>query len=284
MALLIKNSHSSCPLCSSISLKKLFVKEAIPYYLCNACYFCFSKPSSNVNFQSDIEGFEGAYIEYFNSSSSDQANFSYLYNWILSWTSLHEKRILDVGCGSGKFIEYMERKGFDIVGLEPSKPLFEKYLRSKGNIYNSSLSNFSELGLQPFDVITLLDVLEHVEDPKQFISQIASIQNDGGYLVIEIPLYESFLSKIMGSKWHFFNKYHLSYFSKDRLVRLLAENGYQLVRSKFRGKYFRLDYLINYLNHFMGIKIGAGTQYSFTRRSIYFNSFDILVASFKKVS
>lgn len=244
----------------------------------------FSKPHMNVNFQDKIEGFEEAYINYFDPSASDNKNHNLLFNWMTGIIDLENKRMLDVGCGSGKFVFYLANKGLDITGLEPSKPLFEKYLKDKKHFYNYTLEEFIKLRSGKYDVITLFDVLEHVDYPAQLIREISTLQQVNSYLLVEIPLYGSFPSVIMGKRWHFYNKYHLSYFGRKRLTKFFKDNGYQLVKSRLRGKYFNIDYLFNYMNYFMGVKRNFNSLSFLYGKSVYINPLDIYIACFKKVS
>ena len=273
-----------CPLCSSKATIQLFTKESINYHKCNSCFFVFSKPDVNFNFQEKIESFEDAYINYFDFSQTDNKNLNLLFKWIADITDLKNKRVLDVGCGSGKFVRYLANKGIDVIGLEPSKPLYERYLNDREFFYNNSVEEFIDIKPGNFDIVTLFDVLEHVEYPAQLIREISMLQEENSFLLVEIPLYSSFPASLMGKRWHFFNKYHLSYFGKNRLIKLFNDSGYQLVNSRLRGKYFNVDYLLNYVKHFMGVKSNLKFLSSFHGQCIYINPLDIYIACFRKGS
>jgi 2-polyprenyl-3-methyl-5-hydroxy-6-metoxy-1,4-benzoquinol methylase len=274
----------SCPICKSGDTFNIFVKENIDYLKCQSCFFVFSKPAVNVNFQENIEDFEDVYVQYFDANATDQKNFKLLFNWVEKSINLSKSKIVYIGCGSGKFVNYLLEKKIDSYGIEPSKPLYNKYLKENTKFYNSTIEDFSKSSNIKFDVITLLDVLEHVEYPSIFIDHIIQLQAPEGYLIIEIPLYGSLLSKISGKNWHFFNKYHLSYFTKSRLISLLNEKGYELVLSTHRGKYFDISYFINYIYYFIFRKQDLNIPRFLRNRSIYLNTYDILLASFKKKS
>ena len=273
-----------CPLCSSKATLQLFTKESINYHQCESCFFVFSKPDVNFNFQEKIESFEEAYINYFDSSQADNKNLNLLFKWIAGITDLKNKRVLDVGCGSGKFVRYLANKGIDVIGLEPSKPLYERYLYDRKVFYNYSVEEFIDIKPGNFNVITLFDVLEHVEYPAQLIREISMLQEENGFLFVEIPLYSSLPASLMGKRWHFFNKYHLSYFGRKRLTKLFNDSGYQLVNSRLRGKYFNVDYLLNYIEHFMGVKRNLKFLSFLHGQYIYINPLDIYIACFRKGS
>jgi hypothetical protein len=88
----------------------------------------------------------------------------------------------------------------------------------------------------------------------------------------------------MGKRWHFFNKYHLSYFGRKRLTKLFNDSGYQLVKSRLRGKFFNVDYLLNYIEHFMGVKRNLKFLSFLHGQCIYINPLDIYIACFRKGS
>jgi 2-polyprenyl-3-methyl-5-hydroxy-6-metoxy-1,4-benzoquinol methylase len=274
----------SCPICNSANTIELFVKDNIIYLKCKSCFFVFSKPSVNVNFQENIEDFEDVYLQYFDANATDQKNFNLLLSRLEKTLDLFKSKILDIGCGSGKFVNYLSERKIDCYGVEPSQPLYNKYLKGDNKFYNSTIDDFSKSSNIKFDVITLLDVLEHIEYPSAFIDHIIQLQAPNGYLIIEIPLYGSWLSKISGKNWHFFNKYHLSYFTKSRLISLMNEKGYELVLSSYRGKYFNIAYFINYIYYFIFRKQNLNIATIFRNRSIYLNTYDILLTCFKKKS
>ena len=276
--------NKQCTLCNSSESKKIFIKDEILYLKCNNCSFVFSSPVENCNFQEDIEKFEEVYMQYFNHSISDYKNFSSLLSWIKSITTVCEKKILDVGCGSGKFVQYLDQEKIDIFGLEPSAALYNQFLSKNIKFVNSSIKEFASKSSVKYDIITLLDVLEHVDFPSVFIDDIIRLQPSGGILVIEIPLYGSLPCIIFGKKWHFFNKYHLSYFSKERLFKLLHEKGYQLVKYSYRGKYFSLGYILKYILFFFFNKNNTNMFRILENKLVYFNSYDILLGCFRKVS
>lgn len=276
------NSGISCSLCHSSDIVKKFDKEDINYYFCNSCGFLFSKPIVNANSQENIDDYEDYYIKYFDSNIADKKNFDSILKWISGKVDFTGKVMLDIGSGSGKLVNYLREKGLNAKGIEYSKPLFEKYLKNKDYFFNCSIDTFSETDRGPYDIITLMDVLEHVDYPGKFIENISKIQNAGGYLIIEIPLYKSVPSILFQKNWHFFHKYHLSYFTKKRLEKLLNDNGYELVQSKLRGKYVHVSYLLKYFaSHFL--KMNNLNLPSFMEKlCIYVNPCDIFVACFKK--
>lgn len=97
--------------------------------------------------------------------------------------------VLDVGCGSGNFLRCMNQRGFRVLGLEPSAT-GSAYARSAHGleIYQGTLEQFlGDHKGQLFDVITLLNVLEHLRDPAGALMQLRKLLGNGGTLAIVVP-------------------------------------------------------------------------------------------------
>lgn len=101
-------------------------------------------------------------------------------------------RILDVGCGFGAFVKYSLDKGYDAYGVDfnnnrikAGRRLFDLGERLiPGNIRD--LQNF-EHSRNSFDLVTLFEVIEHVEDPAGLVKDSREMLRDGGLLAISCP-------------------------------------------------------------------------------------------------
>jgi len=93
--------------------------------------------------------------------------------------------LLDVGCGTGEFLDVAERNGFSAFGLEPSKNAYEIARRThpvvRGELRDIS---FRDGG---FDAVTAWSVLEHVPDPLDFLGRIRALLKRGGVLAVRVP-------------------------------------------------------------------------------------------------
>lgn len=105
-----------------------------------------------------------------------------------------EKRYLDVGCGFGGCLAAFAELGMDVCGIEidPERAAFSKATcRDVGlgdNVHHLSiLADGAEEKLGRFDVITCLDVIEHVLDVPDALARMSRLLNPGGTLILEIP-------------------------------------------------------------------------------------------------
>jgi len=166
----------------------------------------------------------------------------------LNYIKLIEKyaskgKILDVGTGSGAFLNAAKKRGWQVYGIEPNKWLREWARKSYGiDIKNGTLiqqkypDNF-------FDVVTLWDVLEHLGDPKAELWEIKRILKPSGLLVINFPNISSLLAKLAGRKWWFLLSVHLYYFTPQTLKKLLSLTGFSTLKTSMHFQYLSLGYL-----------------------------------------
>lgn len=97
--------------------------------------------------------------------------------------------VLDIGAGSGNFLDCMKKAGFSTFGVEPSET-GSNYARTHHGIevFHGMLDDYLANGpRQSFDVITLLNVLEHFTEPKKTLDRLRPRMNDGGLLVVVVP-------------------------------------------------------------------------------------------------
>ena len=97
--------------------------------------------------------------------------------------------VLDIGCGSGNFLRCMRAAGFSVTGVEPSTTGSE-YARSVHGIetFNGTVEAFVSAGSRlRCDVITVLNVLEHLKDPAAILLGLRRLLREGGILAVVVP-------------------------------------------------------------------------------------------------
>jgi 2-polyprenyl-3-methyl-5-hydroxy-6-metoxy-1,4-benzoquinol methylase len=106
------------------------------------------------------------------------------------------KRLLDVGAGGGIMVEVASQEGYEATGVEPSLSLQKKANELGLNVISGTISNLERH--HRYDVITSIDVLEHVTDPISFLQEINHFMSDDGVAVIVTPNRKSFFAKLLG--------------------------------------------------------------------------------------
>jgi 2-polyprenyl-3-methyl-5-hydroxy-6-metoxy-1,4-benzoquinol methylase len=240
----------TCALCGAVSGRPLFLKEDIPYYRCPACTFVYSRPAVNANFANEIDDYEPAYLQYLEGSPDDAVNDVALLAWAERFRPLRGERALDVGAGSGRFVRHLRGRGVEAQGLEPALPIYARFLASEPWFSSQTLEQLAHGTDARFAAVFACDVLEHVAEPEPFVAAASELLAPDGVLIVSTPDVASVLARLTRRHWHYFNKYHLSYFSRATLGGLMARAGLReagfarLPRSKSLG------YLIRYARDF----------------------------------
>jgi len=128
--------------------------------------------------------------------SQDIASYSKYLRWLKPPAG---KIFLDIGCGIGKVVDVLCQEGFEGYGVDISKSSIEKARSDRLGKYlwlNSKALPFSD---NFFDSVGAFTVLEHVEDPRGFIREMARVTKKGGRLVLVCP---NFLSLTNSYHWH----------------------------------------------------------------------------------
>lgn len=135
-------------------------------------------------------------------------------------------RILDVGCGYGSFIAAVQDDVKSVAGLEPSRPRALYNQNNGRNVIHGTLEDWPVD--QPVDIITLFQVLEHIVDPKPFLSRAADLLQPGGRIVIEVPNHDDLIVRLDKYAWFYYQNAHCTYFDRKSLGRLLSSVGLQV--------------------------------------------------------
>ena len=134
--------------------------------------------------------------------------------------------LLDVGAGSGILVEEALELGFAAKGIEPSGSLQATAVQRGLPVTHGVLPNSEVAG--PFEVVTLIDVIEHVPDPLDLMRQIKSVMAPDGICVVVTPDVDSIAARLMGWKWWHFRAAHIGYFNKSTLALALETAGLRI--------------------------------------------------------
>lgn len=232
-----------CPICNdpdaSIHLNvedHTVSHERFSIRQCGACGFQFTSPRPA---QDRIGSyyFSDSYISHAEKASGIK---DHIYHWVRKMAIRSKCRMiqqhhysgnaLDVGCGTGDFLAYLNQKGFVAQGVEVSSAAREA-ARAKEVPVSPALADVDPN--TAFDVITLWHVLEHVPDPRTTLKDLFKRCSKGGLIVIAVPDNESWDCQHYGPLWAAWDvPRHLSHFRRKDIHRLLKEVGYSLVETK----------------------------------------------------
>ena len=154
-----------------------------------------------------------------------------------------EKRLLDVGCGTGDFLKTSQDAGWIVSGVEPNKHAREIANQKTKNVVfdTTQLATFNK---QSFDVITLWHVLEHLPKLEAQITLLKSLLKENGTLIIAVPNHKSFDAKHYNNFWAAYDvPRHLWHFDRNAMTKLFAFKNMKAVETlpmKFDAYYVSL--------------------------------------------
>lgn len=203
----------------------------------------------NANFFDGTSNLYG-YYDYFEERFMKQSAYQGLLRNIkkdLETFECGKSRFLDIGCGLGYLLDVAHDEGFQVKGVEFNKVAAER-LRSKYvfPVYSGDVLDFKD---EPFDVITLMDVIEHFLDPMQCLAHIRDLVKPGGLLVLTTMDCDGIVSKMLGTRIEDFRRVreHVFFFTRLVIRDMLNKYGFEVLRIKYHGHHFRLGFLAHRL-------------------------------------
>jgi 2-polyprenyl-3-methyl-5-hydroxy-6-metoxy-1,4-benzoquinol methylase len=172
---------------------------------------------------------------------------------------IDKPKLLDIGCAYGFMLEAARHYNISALGIEISPA--SKIARKSGFVvYDKPLEEL-ELPSKSFDIITIIDVLEHILPISRFLAKIDHILKDNGVLFIMTPNICGIGAKLLRKRWPHFKPEHIGYFSNKSLSLLLKRNGFILKEIRTGFKYLSIGYIFR---HF--IQYGRYNSNLFTMR------------------
>lgn len=153
-------------------------------------------------------------------------------------------KILDIGCCTGALLSEAKERGWKPYGIDPSVWACKMAQKMHGlDIINGTLDTY-RFPKGNFAAVTLLDVFEHLENPKSVLVKIHKLLKKDGLLCLVTPDFSSTTAKILGIRWWGIRLAHLSYFRWRNLSYLFQVTGFKMVKSKAYIRYFSVYYIL----------------------------------------
>jgi 2-polyprenyl-3-methyl-5-hydroxy-6-metoxy-1,4-benzoquinol methylase len=186
--------------------------------------------------------------------------FSHHLTPIEKMATLPGRKLLDVGCYTGVFLDIAAANGWEAWGVDPSRWAVEQ-ARSRGlNVVEGTLAS-ADWPDGAFDVVTMWDVIEHVGDPLGELRQAWRVLRPGGLAVVHTMDIDSLFSRILGGRWPWLMEMHIYYFSQRTLKVMLEQAGFQVIRIEPQGRYQSLEYLGTRVTALLGPIVGQPIEW-----------------------
>ncbi len=214
-------------ICTDFSISQ----ESFALVKCNKCGLVFTNPRPDENNIKDYYKSD-KYISHANKSNS---LINVLYKFARSFTlntkqrliTRYKKgsRLLDFGCGTGHFVNYMSKNGWDVTGYDPQ---ISSLINTKIKFVDSIQKLSAE---DKYHVITAWHVLEHVHDLRATLKLLRKKLKKGGFLFVAVPNINSYDAGHYKSYWAAYDvPRHLYHFSQSSFKTLAASCKLSVVK------------------------------------------------------
>lgn len=232
--------YSHCPVCKKESIARALSAE--DYTVSHQRFEIWHCGSCSARFTQDIPGQEaiGAFYaseNYISHSDTKEGLVNRLYHAVRKRTlrskmqlvkretAMQQGALLDIGCGTGAFLDTMQHAGWQITGLEPDEQARER-AAALYNIKAQEPGILFHLAPGSFDAITMWHVLEHVHDLHGYVAQLKKLLSERGRIFIAVPNYTSYDASVYKEHWAAYDvPRHLYHFSPQSMHILMQMHG-----------------------------------------------------------
>ena len=235
-----------CPVCGHNHFKDFKTckdytvsKELFNIVSCESCGFKFTNPRPT---QETI----GAYYkseEYVSHTNSKKGIINTIYQ-IVRKRTLKEKvslinslvpnkgKILDMGCGTGFFLQACKNDGWKISGIEPDEDARKLAKQNTDSVINADIfCCYDEL--DAFDIVTTWHVVEHIHKLNESIAKVNQVLKSGGIFIIAVPNPGSKDAEMYQENWAAYDvPRHLYHFNQSSINQLLQKHNFELIATK----------------------------------------------------
>ena len=230
-----------CPFCQGRNLRQFEAGSLesrrdgrlVSIVECRDCVVAWQWPlrrtvdESVTHYQKRYSHAEDGDCTYFRKENRESAALKQL-AFVSALTTPSQRRLLDVGAGLAHFVNVAADNGFDAIGVEPSYQVSQGFQPRNASLLPGSVNDLP--ADQLFDVITLWDVIEHVEKPLEIIQQSIAHLRPGGWLVLETGNYQSTSRIMSGDSWWAYHVEHRWYFTPSSLELTMKHAGLENFR------------------------------------------------------
>lgn len=237
-------TYTNCPVCNGTTFNQHIAckdntgsNETFNIVKCAECNFAFTNP---IPLESEI----GRYYdsdEYISHSNTSKGLVNYLYQKVRNHTLDKKvillktlgtgKSLLDIGCGTGEFMDRANKHSYLVQGIEPSESA-RKQVKKNFSLLVNQESHLANLAGQSFDFITMWHVLEHVYHLNDRMAELKRLIKKDGHIIIAVPNLESYDALKYKEHWAAYDvPRHLYHFSEKDIKTLANNHGLEVIQT-----------------------------------------------------
>lgn len=226
---------TACNLCGADEPRPLYRNFGLDLSKCRRCGLIYAGPQrltreATWERQSDTY-FYGEYLPAMGAPDGrpDLESLDLRYARYLHWIGPYRRlgTLLEIGIGAGFFLKAAERAGWQVVGVDVM-PAGAEYARAQlGLDVRTAAIEDADLPADAYDVVVMLDVLEHLSDPQDVLRRVWSLLRPGGCVAIRTPNTRSVSHWALRGQWSVMNPgEHLNLFDERTLRAMLGRAGF----------------------------------------------------------
>ena len=179
----------NCPICSGARARTVWREAGLRYVRCSICGATFSDVAWTRYAAEQHNTWHDDGVSAATTAFYGDARELVHQRFLDRFPPAGERRLLDVGCGLGYFVERALASGWDATGCDTSSVWTSRASARVGaeRIVLGAADHPDVIARGPFDLVTSWDVLEHVHDPLPFLRSLASLVAPGGSVFIRTP-------------------------------------------------------------------------------------------------
>lgn len=222
--------------------------DDIGIYQCEDCGAIYHENTKN-------EGFYKS-EEYRESMGEKISEYEFLHDkevlekFRYTGTDIYRDRIVaDIGCAGGSFLDFVQGVAMETIGIEPTAEFREILIKKGHRAYAYAVDALKDYR-DGTDVVTSFDVIEHVENPLQFMKECYDLLKEGGTCITGTPTEQPIMRMALGEEYDkfLFSTQHLWVFNEGSLRRAAEQAGFRNIKVKYHQRY-GLGNLISWLKY-----------------------------------
>lgn len=234
---------SNCPICNSTQfspfiscIDHIVSRETYTIVACDSCGFKFTNPRPEEHKLGNYYKSE----DYISHSNTKKGFINSAYQTVRKYTLLKKLqliskyyrtgKILDIGSGTGDFLNTMKHAKWETIGIEPSEDARKFSVENYGLDIREEVE-LSKLESGSFEIISMWHVLEHMPKLNERVAELYRLIKPNGIIIIAVPNCNSLDAKIYQDKWAAYDvPRHLSHFTPKDIETLFEKHNMKVFR------------------------------------------------------